>query len=80
MINIDSHIKPPRVRKARKQPQAVTAAYTAYSAAYKRVYGVSPVGFTYDKATGFIHVGNSAGVSLGRLKELTRQLTFQAGG
>ena len=79
MIKIDSHIKPPRVRKARKHPQNVQDAFTAYSAAYKRVYGVSPSGFTYDKATGFIHVGNSNGVSLSRLKELTRQLAFQAG-
>lgn len=79
MFKIDSHVKPPKVRKQRKCPPAVNLAFEAYAKAYKLVYGVSPEGFTYDKATGFIRIGNSAGVSLMRLKELTRQLTHRAG-
>lgn len=81
MFKIDSHVKPPRikVRKQRKCPPNVNLAFEAYAKAYKLVYGVSPDGFTYDKATKFIHVGNSAGVSLQRLKEMTRQLELRAG-
>lgn len=74
MFKIDSHVKPPKVRKQRKCPPNVRAAYKAYAEAYKLVYGVKPDDFTYDKATKFIHVGNSGGVSLMRLKELTRML------
>jgi len=76
---IDSHVKPPKQRKQRKCPPAVSLAFEAYSKAYKLVYGVLPTGFTYDKTTKFIHVGNSAGVSVMRLKELTRQLATRAG-
>jgi hypothetical protein len=79
MFKIESHVKPPKMRKQRKCPPAVNLAFESYSKAYKLVYGVSPTGFTYDKATQFIHVGNSAGVSLMRLKELTRQLKLRAG-
>lgn len=79
MFKIDSHVKPPKVRKQRKCPPAVSLAFEAYSKAYKAVYGVMPDGFTYDKATKFVHVGNSTGVSLQRMKELTRQLTLRAG-
>lgn len=79
MYKIDSHVKPPRVKKARKCPANVNVAFEAYSKAYKLVYGVLPTGFTYDKATKFIHIGNSTGVSVMRLKELTRQLTLRGG-
>lgn len=81
MFKIESHVKPPRIKVPKKlrTPQQVHNAYKAYGEAYKRVYGVSPTGFTYDVATKFIHVGNSAGVSLQRLKEMTRQLELRAG-
>lgn len=81
MFKIDSHVKPPRIKVPKKlrTPPQVHSAYKAYGEAYKRVYGVSPTGFTYDVATKFIHVGNSAGVSVQRLKEMTRQLTLRAG-
>lgn len=78
-FQIDSHIKPPRTKKARKCPANVHTAYAAYSDAYKKVFGVSPSGFTYDKATKFIHVDNGQGVTLLRLKELTRQYKLRAG-
>lgn len=78
-FKIDSHIKPPRMRKARKCPPGVHTAFEAYTVEYKKVYGVLPTGFTYDKATKFVHVGNSSGVSVKRLKELTRQLKLRAG-
>jgi hypothetical protein len=76
---IESNVKPPKTRKARKCPANVTAAYDAYADAYKKVYGVKPTGFTYNKATNYIYVGNSAGITLLRLKELTRQLIWRAG-
>lgn len=81
MFKIDSHVKPPRIKvpKCKRTPQNVHDAYKAYSEAYKKVFGVSPTGFTYDIGTKFIHVGNSAGVSLQRLKEMTRQLALRAG-
>lgn len=79
MYKIDSHIKAPRVKKARKCPDSVHAAFKAYSEAYKKVFGITPDNFTYDKATKFIRIGNSGGVSLMRLKEMTRQLELRAG-
>lgn len=81
MFKIDSHVKPPRIKvpKCKRTPANVHTAYKAYGDAYKKVYGVSPTGFTYDVATKFIHVGNSVGVSLHRLKEMTRQLELRAG-
>lgn len=80
-FKIESHVKPPRIKvpKCKRTPANVHTAYKAYGDAYKKVYGVSPTGFTYDVATKFIHVGNSAGVSLHRLKEMTRQLELRAG-
>lgn len=79
MYAIESNIKPPKVRKERKCPANVEAAYKAYSEAYRAVFGVSPTGFTYDKELKFIKVGASGGVSLRRLKEMTTQLRNRAG-
>lgn len=74
MFKIDSHVKPPRVRKAKLVPDNVRAAYEAYSSAYKRVHGVAAPQMLYSKQTTFIHIGTEPGVSLQRLKELTRML------
>jgi hypothetical protein len=73
-FRIDSHVKPPKAKRKRVFPLNVSSALVAYSAAYKGVYGVLPPASTYDKATALIHVGKDAGVSLMRLKELTRML------
>jgi hypothetical protein len=79
---IDSHVKAPRPKVSKRVKginAAVRNAYNKYAEAYKAVYGVMPTGFTYDTATGFIHVGNSGGVTVKRLTELTRQLINRAG-
>jgi hypothetical protein len=76
---IETGIKPPKQRKERKCPANVQAAYEAYCEAYKAVYGVKPTGFTYNKQTNYIKIGNSGGITLSRLKELTRQLVWRAG-
>ena len=74
---IESHVKPPKTRKQRKCPPNVREAYEAYADAYRLAYGFKPEGFTYDKETKLIKVDNSAGVSLKRLKELTRMLKYK---
>lgn len=79
MFKIDSHIKPPRAKKVKAMPDNVRNAYNEYAEAYKKAYGVSPTGVTYNKQTNYIYVGNSAGVTLSRLKELTRQLKWRVG-
>lgn len=81
MITIDSHIKPPRQKKPKRlrTPDAVRSAYGAYSNAYFKVYAVHCTGFTYDPSTKFIYIGNSAGVTLKRLKEMVSMLQRRIG-
>lgn len=81
MYKIDSHIKAPRIRKPKKDriPDTVKRAFEAYSQAYKKVFGILPNSFRYDKVAQFIYIGNSAGVTAARLRELTRQLNARAG-
>jgi len=73
-FKIDSHVKAPKQRKVKLVPDNVRKAYAAYSDAYKRVHGVAAPQMLYSKLTAFIHIGNEPGVSLQRLKELTRML------
>jgi len=76
MFEIESGIKPPRtgVMKARRNAK-VTAAFEAYADAYRTVYGMRPSSYTWDGS--FMHIDGSAGVSLKRLAEMTRQLKFR---
>lgn len=69
---LQSHVKPPKARKPKACP--FKAAFDEYAEAYKSVYGVSPSSYTISPGGEFIRIGASAGVSLSRLKELTRQL------
>ena len=78
-FRIEAHVKPPRIRKPKAVPDNVRAAYAAYSDAYKAVHGVPAPAMTYNKATQFIAVGREPGVSLMRLKELTRMLKARVG-
>lgn len=73
------HKVPKQRRKAGSVPKAVQQAFNDYAEAYKAVYGVRPLSFTYDAATGFIRVESSGGVSVQRLREMTKQLRYRKG-
>lgn len=73
-FRIDSHVKPPKKRKAAPVPDSVLNAIDAYEGAYKRVHGVKPQAIAYHSETKMIRVGSEPSVSLMRLKELTRML------
>lgn len=75
----NGHKVPKQRRKAGSEPPAVKKAFNEYADAYKAVYGVRPLSYTYDAATKFIKVEGSGGVSLSRLRELTKQLTYRKG-
>lgn len=80
MYEVQNGHKMPKIRrKAGSEPPAVKIAFNAYADAYKKVYGVRPLSYTYDAATKFIRIEGSAGVSLSRLRELTRQLEYRKG-
>lgn len=77
MFAIESGVKPPRIKKPKNQrtPENVRKAFDAYNDAYKKVYGVRLDGFTYNNASRFVYIERSRfGVSLKRLKEMTRML------
>ena len=65
------HKLPKQRRKAGSVPKAVQQAFNDYAEAYKAVYGVRPLSFTYDSESGFIRVESSGGVSVARLREMT---------
>lgn len=73
------HKVPKQRRKAGSVPKAVQQAFNDYAEAYKAVYGVRPLSYTYDAATKFIRIENSGGVSLSRLREMTKQLRYRKG-
>lgn len=80
MYEIETGSKLPKQRrKAGSTPKAVQKAFDDYAAAYKALYGVSPLSFTYDRESGFIRVESSGGVSVARLRELTKQLRYRKG-
>lgn len=80
MFAIENGHKVPKVRrKAGSEPPAVKKAFNEYADAYKAVYGVRPLSYTYDVATKFIRIESSAGVSLSRLREMTKQLRYRKG-
>lgn len=70
---------PKQRRKPGSEPPAVKIAFNEYADAYKAVYGVRPLSYTYDAATKFIRIENSGGVSLSRLREMTKQLRYRKG-
>ncbi len=45
----------------------------------KAVYGVRPLSFTYDRESGFVRVESSGGVSVARLREMTKQIRYLKG-
>ncbi|CAA2409857.1 hypothetical protein [Xanthomonas phage Suba] len=69
---------PPRKPIVLNAPASVDKACIAHEEAYKKVFGVVPTGYTYDVDSRMIYVGSDAGVSLKRLKELTRMLNWRA--
>lgn len=69
---IESHIKPPKRRKVKAQPDNVAKAMVEYGVAYKAVYGVSPA-MSYCKINRMITTPQGA-ANLHRVKELTRML------
>lgn len=73
------HKVPKQRRKAGSVPKAVQQAFNDYADAYKAVYGVRPLSFTYDRESGFIRVERSGGVSVARLREITKQLRYRKG-
>lgn len=75
----DGHKMPKARRKAGSEPPAVKTAFNEYADAYKAVYGVRPLSYTYDVTTKFIRIENSGGVSLSRLREMTKQLRYRKG-
>lgn len=80
MYEIETGSKVPKQRrKAGSVPKTVQKAFDDYAAAYKALYGVSPLSFTYDRESGFIRVESSGGVSVARLRELTKQLRYRKG-
>ena len=80
MYEIETGSKLPKQRrKAGSVPKAVQKAFDEYADAYKALYGVSPLSFTYDRESGFIRVESSGGVSVARLRELTKQLRYRKG-
>lgn len=80
MYEIQNGHKMPKARcKAGSEPPAVKIAFNEYADAYKAVYGVRPLSYTYDAATKFIRIENSGGVSLSRLREMTKQLRYRKG-
>jgi len=80
MYEIETGSKVPKQRrKAGSVSKAVQKAFDDYAAAYKALYGVSPLSFTYDRESGFIRVESSGGVSVARLRELTKQLRYRKG-
>ena len=68
----------PKVFKRKKKPRIpanVKAQVEAYFSAYKKVYGVKPVDWSYNADTKMIIIGGSdGGCSLMRMRELTRML------
>lgn len=80
MFTIENGVKMPKQRrKVGSEPPAVKVAFNEYAEAYKAVYGVRPLSYTYDAATKFIRVQSSGGVSLTRLREMTKQLRYRKG-
>lgn len=80
MYAIENGVKMPKQRRAAgTEPHAVKKAFNEYAEAYKAVYGVRPLSYTYDAATKFIRVESSGGVSLARLREMTKQLRYRKG-
>lgn len=75
----NGHKVPKQRRKAGSEPVAVKAAFNEYSDAYKAVYGVRPLSYTYDVATKFISVEGGSGCSLKILRERTKQLRYRKG-
>ncbi|WBF76971.1 hypothetical protein PSV3_00269 [Septimatrevirus PSV33] len=73
------HKMPKQRRKAGSVPKAVQQAFNDYAEAYKAVYGVRPLSFTYDRESRFIRVERSGGVSVARLREMTKQLRYRKG-
>lgn len=68
----------PRKPLVLKAPLSVDKACIEHEHAYRKVYGVVPTGYTYDVDSRMIYVGSDAGVTLKRLKELTRMLKWRA--
>ncbi|UDF60316.1 hypothetical protein Kopi_044 [Pseudomonas phage Kopi] len=75
----NGHKMPKARRKAGSEPPAVKTAFNDYADAYKAVYGVRPLSFTYDRESGFIRVESSGGVNVARLREMTKQLRYRKG-
>lgn len=80
MFKIDSHVKPPRIKKPKSErtPDNVGAAIKAHAEAYKAVFGITPT-YVYNVTTKFVRISGGEAVSLQRLKELTRMLKMRAG-
>lgn len=80
MYAIENGIKPPKTRRAAgSEPPAVKAAFNEYADAYKAVYGVRPLSYSYDAATKFIRIEGGTGCSLKILRERTKQLRYRKG-
>lgn len=80
MYEIESGHKVPKVRrKAGTEPKAVREVFEDYAAAYKAVYGVRPLSYSYNVETKFISVDGNCGVSLKILRERTKQLRYRKG-
>lgn len=80
MYAIENGHKVPKVRRAvGSEPPAVKKAFNEYAAAYKAVYSVSPLSYTYDVATKFIRIEGATGCSLKILRERTKQLRYRKG-
>ncbi|AMW36170.1 hypothetical protein [Xanthomonas phage XAJ2] len=75
---ISSKAKIPKRYRPKRPPVPVVNAMAAYAKQYKRVYGIQPT-YVYDHKTKFIRVGESGGVSLQRIRQLTAQLQLRAG-
>jgi hypothetical protein len=75
MIAVQDGVALPKPkRKPKSEPPKVAKAYAQYAEAYKRAYGMQPPPYTYDVDTKFVRIGSNAGVSVVRLRELTRLL------
>lgn len=78
MITIENNIRLPRSQAKKEQDARIRKAREKYAAAYQKVYGIRPE-VSWD-GTFFRIVGHTAGVTLARLKEMTSQLRWRAGG
>ncbi len=77
MIELSSRAKLPKIKRTHSTPEPVRNAIKAYIDAYKGLYAAVPQA-TYNRTTHFIDLA-TGGVSLKRLKELTRQLKDRKG-